>query len=433
MDYQTPPASVGATAQPPNPSPAPPMTAPPTGYPPVTAPPTRYPPYPYGWALPLAQPAPPPTWQYGQQNQNYTPAPRQNQSANSFPGPGNRAWFTREHLELIEKWKNRDILDEAKKKTEDSGECSKSVATKKAKGKAKASTDYGEQCLKNWLASNFGPSLKRIFGKLDAVDKKNKEADIERDKVIKRLADLEAGNKNPNGEGGSNEKRKRIVGANSPMAKRQRSRTRSRSRGIKMRQPSILVSSDEEGKAKEPQGATIEGDPEGTKKASESAVKLEDVMKMLVVIAGKENVDNANDGTKGEMSGTAKSSAVHNEVATNEEESENSKDDGCKLKVNKASGVSGGKNEVGIVEYMRQRLDHYMKMNGRKLKSLCAKRNVKWERKDKGACELAKQDTDEFTKLINGDDELTGDDESDSGTEHAGSEEEDGSDGVPGN
>ncbi|GBG92732.1 hypothetical protein CBR_g56894 [Chara braunii] len=222
------------------------------------------------------------------------------------------------------------------------------------------------------------------------------------------------------------------------MAERQKSRTRSRSGGIKMRQLSILVSSDGEGKAKEPQKATIEGDPEEAEKASKSPVKLEDMMRMLAVIAGKVNVDNVNDGTKGEIFVMAKSSVVHNEVDPNEQESENSEDDGCKLKVNKASGVGGGKNEVGIVEYMRQTLDHYMEMNERKLKSLCAKRNVKWERKDKGGWELAKQDTDEFTKLINGDDELAGDDEPHSGrvetgNEHDGSEEEHGSDGVPRN
>ncbi|GBG76115.1 hypothetical protein CBR_g21864 [Chara braunii] len=204
-----------------------------------------------------------------------------------------------------------------------------------------------------------------------------------------------------------------------------------------MRQPSILVSSDEEGKTRKPQEAKAESDPAIAKATNEGAVQLEDVIKMLAVIADNVNLDIVNDAGKGETSGTAKLSAVHNEAAIIEEKSEDSEDDGDKLKVNRAGGTGGGKNEVGIVEYMRQRLDHYMEMNERKLKSLCVKRNVKWERKDKGAWELTKQDTDEFTKLINGEDGMEADVESDweheeTGAEHAGLEDEDSNE-VPGN
>ncbi|GBG42489.1 hypothetical protein CBR_g84059 [Chara braunii] len=78
---------------------------------------------------------------------------------------------------------------------------------------------------------------------------------------------------------------------------------------------------------------------------------------------------------------------------------------------------------------MRQRMDHYMVMTGKKVKSLCRKRNVKWERKDKSAWELAKQDTDELTKLMNGDDTLESDpgkdDEDEDGNNDSDKEDDD--------
>ncbi|GBG45260.1 hypothetical protein CBR_g78696, partial [Chara braunii] len=288
-----------------------------------------------------------------------------------------------------------DLLEDSRKKSEGSGECSKSENTRKKKATAK--TEDGEQELKNWMATSFGTSLKKIADKLDAVDKKTKEADREREKLSKKVAELESGH---NEDAGSNEKRKRVVGANSPVPERQKSRSRSRSGGIRIRQPSILVSSDDEGKNSAPQVAKIEGEPSNR---SEEPVKLNDVMKMLAAIANRVNLEEAPGAEKkGDVSEATKASTVQNEETT-EDKSEESDEEADKLLVNKGHG-NVGRNETGIMEYMRQRLEHYMDMIGKKVKSLCTKRGIKWEQKDKGAWELAKQDTDEFTKLINGED-----------------------------
>ncbi|GBG65072.1 hypothetical protein CBR_g49144 [Chara braunii] len=359
---------------------------------------------------------------------SYPPPAREKQgpTANAFPGPGNRAWFTREHLELIERWKNRDLLEESRRKNEESGESSKSENTRKTKGKAAAKSEDGEQGLKNWMAANFGASLKEIANKLDAVDKKTKAADLEREKLMKKVAELETGH---NKDGGSNKKRKRVVGANSPVPERQKSRSRSRSDNIQIRQPSILVSSDEEGKSSAPQGGEIEDEPNNR---TDEPVKLDDVMKMLAVIANRVNLEDApGAGKKGDVSDATKASTVHNDGNT-DDKSEESDEDADKLLVNKGYGA-GGRNETGIMEYMRQRLEHYMDMNGKKVKSLYTKNGIKffkWERKDKGAWELAKQDTDEFTKLINGKDGCDADTESSSDKEGGGGTDGEGSDGV---
>ncbi|GBG88267.1 hypothetical protein CBR_g46833 [Chara braunii] len=275
MEYQNTPPATNAIAQP-SPSPAP-----------GVVPPVAYPLYPYGWVTPLVQLPPPSTWQQGAMS--YPPPAREREkqgpAANAFPGPGNRAWFTREHLELIERWKNRDLLEDSKRKNEESGECSKSENTRKAKGKAKS--EDGEQRLKNWMATNFGASFKKIADKLDEVDKKTKEADHERVKLMQKVAELDTGH---NEDAGSNEKRKRVINANSPLPERQKSRSRSRSGGIKIRQPSILVSSDDEDKNSAPQRTKIEGEPSDR---TDEPVKLDDVMKMLAIIANKVNLEDA--------------------------------------------------------------------------------------------------------------------------------------------
>ncbi|GBG80777.1 hypothetical protein CBR_g31332 [Chara braunii] len=249
------------------------------------------------------------------------------------------------------------------------------------------------------LAENFGVSLKRISEKLDAVDKRTKEVDRQNDVLAKKIEDLKGVPKK--GEASSNEKRKHVLGVNSPAAERQKSQPRSRSGGIKMRQPRIEVSSDKEAEKGRAKNAAIE-EPPLENKLPPSTVNLEDVMKMLAIIAGKVNQgQNDNDtGVKMESRsgvktscGVANASTKDNSEGTDEEEEE-------KLMVNR--GGLGGRAQVGIVEYMRHMLDHYMKMTGKKIKMICLERDVKWERKDKSAWELAKQDTEEFTKLMNG-------------------------------
>ncbi|GBG73591.1 hypothetical protein CBR_g16933 [Chara braunii] len=231
--------------------------------------------------------------------------------------------------------------------------------------------------------------------------------------MIQMMAELEA-----NGKGeGSSEKRKRIVGVNSPIADGRKSHSRSRSGGIKIRQPSILVSSDEDTKGKR-RNAIAEGQLKHASKeaAKLNAVKLEDVLKMLHDIADKANTGSSKTVASAEDPTTGKSSAVQNEEVERVKSEKNGKSDESdeeetdKLRVNRGCHFGGTRRENEIIEYMRQRLDHYMDMNGKKVKSLCQKRGIKWARKDKGAWELAKQDTKEFTRLMNGDEDGDADD-----------------------
>ncbi|GBG72036.1 hypothetical protein CBR_g10971 [Chara braunii] len=226
----------------------------------------------------------------------------------------------------------------------------------------------------------------------------------------------------------SNEKRKSAAGVNSPSAERLKSRSRSRSGGVKIRQPRIIVSSDDEEKVKA-EDANVVGSG-----GSGEAPKLEDVMMMLSVIAGKIQTENSNTGAAaGEKE---KEIGKRCGVVNKEEEepaSEESEEEKDKLKMNRGSYSRSDRTEVGIIEYMRQRLDHYMEMNGRKIKSLCTKRNVKWVRKDKCAWELAKQDTDEFTKLVHGDGGDESGPEEDEHQDEPTSEGEEDADAVTGN
>ncbi|GBG73767.1 hypothetical protein CBR_g17107 [Chara braunii] len=208
------------------------------------------------------------------------------------------------------------------------------------------------------------------------------------------------------------------MGLNLPAQDRQKSRSRSRSGGIKIRQPQIEVSSNEEDK----KTGVHKGVPE-----DKPNVNSEDVMKMLSMIAGK--VQGGQSGPAMEIVENTKTNANADKEEDDSDESED--EEKGKLKLNRGSCTKSDKTEVGIVECMRQRLDHYMEMNGKKIKSLCLARGVKWERKDKSAWELAKQDTDEFTRLVNGEDEHETDVKEEGGEED--SEEEDDDGGVPGN
>ncbi|GBG82279.1 hypothetical protein CBR_g34563 [Chara braunii] len=174
------------------------------------------------------------------------------------------------------------------KKKDESGESSKSTGTRKGKTKASTSSEDGENNLRNWLAENSGVSLKWISKKLNAVDKRTKEVDRQNEMPAKKIEDLESAPKK--GEASSNKKRKCVVDAYSPATERQKSRSRLRSGGIKTRQPRIEVSSDEDVENGRAQNAIIEGPPPENK-PSLSTVNLEDVMKMLAIIAGKTDQD----------------------------------------------------------------------------------------------------------------------------------------------
>ncbi|GBG65852.1 hypothetical protein CBR_g53824 [Chara braunii] len=242
-------------------------------------------------------------------------------------------------------------MEESRRSVDGSSESSKQGA-KKGKGKVATKSEDGEQSLKAWLTSNFESYMKKISVKLDSVDKMSKAAEAERAKIAKKVEQLES--KCVTSAEGSIEKRKRVMGLNSPAQDRQKSRSRSM----------IEVSSDEEDK----KTGVHEGVPE-----NKPNVNLEDVMKLLSMIVAK--VQGGQSGPTMEIVENKKTSANEDKEEDSNDEFEDEEKD--KLKLNRDSCTKSDKTEVGIVEYMRQRLDHYMEMNGKKIKSLCLARGVK--------------------------------------------------------
>ncbi|GBG80326.1 hypothetical protein CBR_g30694 [Chara braunii] len=216
---------------------------------------------------------------------------------------------------------------------------------RKGKGKSGGSTEDGEQNLKNWLANNFGSSLKRILDKLDSVEKL-KEVETERDRLAKLVLELEAAKK---GESSNNEKRKRILAVNSPTAERPKSRSRSRSGEVKIHQPRIDVEEAKKVAMNETGSVQTKVEPII---AQVNEIQLDDIMKMLSLIVGK--VQGNNEDT-GPQQGAGKVNLVINETDVDEEESEESGSEKDKLQLNRGNCSKKDKTEVGIVEYMRQR------------------------------------------------------------------------------
>ncbi|GBG62529.1 hypothetical protein CBR_g30847 [Chara braunii] len=308
-------------------SPLPPM--PPPGY---------YPPG-YEWQ--------PPSWNY---------APRQ-PSANPFPGPGQRAWFTKEHLELIEKWKTCDVAEESKKigQVESSG---RSNTTKNKRGKVKEDED-SESEIKTWISSTFSTPLKKIATKLEDVDKRTATALEEREKVKKRGdgVNLEA----VKVENGNSEKGKREFA--SPIAARSKSNA-----------------AIDEGK-----------EPSSTRKEMD---KLDEIKGILVKLLGKM-------GTKdyGELRTREETKQTEDVKGKGNMDEEENKEKESDTDIGRSSNRQTDHDDV--MEYMKCRLDCYMTLKCKEIRELYKKREIECDRKDKAAWELAKQDTELFSKLVN--------------------------------
>ncbi|GBG90764.1 hypothetical protein CBR_g51270 [Chara braunii] len=259
-------------------------------------------------------------------------------SVNSFPGPGQQAWFTKEHLELIEKWKSRDLVEESQKSSY--GESSGVGSAKGGGKKGRAKDSSGEM----------------------ALDVKGKK------KIKEEQRDDE----------GSSEKRKREF--DSPLIAKSRSKLRSKSAGgeVKIRPVRINISDDED------TWGNMEVQHEAVGNAAEEA-KMDEIKDMLQALMKR--ID-ANSVVK--KSDTIEAATVvqnADNVSIDEED-----------RREKGKGMDS-QNEV--VEYMRCRLNFYMTKNYKEIKTLCKSRDVRCDRKDRGAWELAKQDTDQFTKLVN--------------------------------
>ncbi|GBG68857.1 hypothetical protein CBR_g3551 [Chara braunii] len=275
-----------------------------------------------------------------------------------------------EHLELIEKWKSRDLVEESKKSSygESSGAGSAKGGGKK--GRAKDSSGESESRIKAWIASTFRNSLKKIADKLEDVDRKASVAlDVKGKKNIKEEQCH---------DGGSSEKRKREF--DSPLIAKSRSKSRSKSAGgeVKIRPLRINISDEEDIRGNmEVHHETVGNAAEDTK-----LDEIKDMLQALMKGIG------ANSAVK--KSDTIEAATVVQNVDKVSIDEEDRRE--------KGKGMDP-QNEV--VEYMRCRLDYYMTKNYKEIKARCKSRDVRCYRKDRGVWELAKQDTDQFTKLVN--------------------------------
>ncbi|GBG59831.1 hypothetical protein CBR_g66635 [Chara braunii] len=334
-------------------------------------------PYPAPYQPSYYPPPPPP---YGWQGAWNTPSvPPQVPSANEFPDPGNRAWFTKEHLDLIERWKTRGAIEDAKKK--DGGESSGTTSTrtnKKEKGKKSSGSniDGSEERIKAWIST----------------------------------------------------------------LSKMKTRSKSRSGGIKVRQPRILISSDDEDqRRKARENCTIEVKHEMP--ANEGDKKLEAILNILGSLVRQTKMKDGEgdirekekleeDTTTDTESKIEMASVKGKEALEEDKEEEEISDDSTEAEEDDGEEEKG--KEGDVIKYMKGRLDHYMCKTLKEVKVLCTKRGLKCIRKDKGAWELAKQDTEQYTKLVNKEDE----DETDhaEASDEAGSEQQtDDDDDVAGN
>ncbi|GBG84232.1 hypothetical protein CBR_g38203 [Chara braunii] len=331
---------------------------------------------------PMAQPTPVPFYQpgyypppYGWQGGWNQAGAARPPSANKFPEPRNRAWFTKEHLELIEKWKARAASDESRKseKGESSGG-SNSKGNKKGRGSTES--ENSEERLKSWISSTFGTSLRKISEKLEEIEVKTKA------KGKAEESDEEGDSKKGTG---SHEKRKR--GVNSPALSKAkvRSRTRNGRDTVIVRQPRINISSDDED-AKTKVRTNCGIDVKHEFEANGGNDKLDEILTLLGALAGK-GKEEVQKGEGGKMEGVSEREERNKKSekakkGKGKDGSENDEKSDAKRSIT-GEETEGKQKEGDVIEYMKGRLDYYMEMNVKEVKALCVKRGVKNARKDK--------------------------------------------------
>ncbi|GBG80707.1 hypothetical protein CBR_g31164 [Chara braunii] len=175
-----------------------------------------------------------------------------------------------------------------------------------------------------------------------------------------------------------------------------KSRTCNAGGSVTVRQPRISISSDEEDTR-----LKIRTKHEFPTNGGDQ--KLDKILNLLGALAKKDSGKKEKTGEEMKEKGRKKKGKMVVE-------------DKGKSETNKGEVTSGSveeddkeekKKEGDIIEYMKLKLDYYMDISVKEVKSLCVKRGGKIggkERKDKCAWELAKQDSELFTKLVNKED-----------------------------
>ncbi|GBG65238.1 hypothetical protein CBR_g50029 [Chara braunii] len=332
-------------------------------------------------------------------------AARKGPAANEFPGPGNRAYFTKEYMDILEGIKMNKAIEEAKKRLSENRRTSIRIGDVQDEGSrsdvrsvegTKSSDKTNE--LKAWVTTTFESSLKLITEKLQEVDQKVKvttadKAELARLRVEKAVLEKAALEKDAaekdvaESEGhelSSSEKRKR-VGERTPVGNSPRiNRVRSRGSKTKSRTKRIDISSEDE------------GDKAGSVKQNlqpkmETSSELGDIKSMLAALL--QGLADAKG--KAPISEHIPASAPEDEVLEEEEDVDIVQN--ATLKDDEEESDEGG-----LAAYMKMRQEFYSSLHYTRVQELCKQKNIPYFKKDLGAWELARSDLQEYTDMLKG-------------------------------
>ncbi|GBG60074.1 hypothetical protein CBR_g405 [Chara braunii] len=286
-------------------------------------------------------------------------------AANAFPGSGNRVYFTKEYMDILEDIKSEKALDAAKKKVAGSrlgGVQISDTTNESCKSEVRLSSKLDE--MKAWVTSTLGDSLKLITQKLEEVDSKSKLAATEKEELMRLRAEKAALEKVK--KEASSEKRKReavVAPVVVTPANTAKSRSRGSSRGRSRR---VEISSDEE-----------DADVGQVKKM------LASIAQSLADVKGKQPVV---DPEKPPV-------AMHG----SEEDTED-----VDVAANSPFHEEEEVGEGGLAAYMKMRQDFYMSLHYTRVQEICKQREISYFRKEPAAWELARLDLQEYADQLNG-------------------------------
>ncbi|GBG72657.1 hypothetical protein CBR_g12230 [Chara braunii] len=307
-------------------------------------------------------------------------------AANAFPGPGNRAYFTKEYMDILEGIKMDKALDEAKKKVAGGRRSGIRIVdlTEEPRREVVQTVDKTNE-MRAWITSTLGQSLILISDKLEDVDKRTKLAQDEKAELERLRDEKEKLEKELEMECSSNEKRKRDGERTPAEASPRVNRVKSRRRGsakVKARARRIEISEDE-GAAEGLCDVKQNLDAKLEKKS-----ELSDIKKLLMALVHE----------VGDQKGKGPAQESPKPVPQTEDEDEDLVQNG-----QSEEAEAEEDDEGGLAAYMKMRVEFYNSLHYTRVQEMCKQKGVQYYRKDLGAWELARIDLQDYVDLINTD------------------------------
>ncbi|GBG62640.1 hypothetical protein CBR_g31275 [Chara braunii] len=283
-------------------------------------------------------------------------------AANAFPGPGNRAYFTKEYMDILESIKINKAIEEARKKINGNRRGGICITENREQPEPPVprSADKNEE-LKAWVTTTLGDSLKQLTEKLENVDQKAKlpageKAELERLRAEKHE---DKADQDPSGSEKRKRARNRTPAKASPKPLRAKERSRTNVKAATRSKKRIKVSSDEEsdelGKLKQ-----------NLEKKMESSTELAEIKGMLMMLMGEREKEKGKCKVEGKDQG----------CETKVEHSEVTKDNGFRAHV-----TSEEEDEGGLAMYMKLRLDFYSFLHYTHVQDLCKEKDITYYRR----------------------------------------------------